>query len=708
MEAAPMMKTNLSLKPAVMLILLISAGLAGNIFKLPLFFGVDWLFGSIATMLILYIFGLPWGILSAVIAGSATYMLWKHPYAWIVLVFEAVFVGVLLKRGHKNLPLLDGIFWTFIGCPLVYLFHSVFVGFDTTSTIHVMFKQGLNGIINALIAGLILLHPVPVRFINRQLKNIGSPSFYHVIFNLLLAFVLIPALLITVMWSRHEIKNTEREIKNTLHMISHDLSSQIRYCHEQHSHKKELVSTASQMNDLLLQFSRHFSMTHGEFFVTVIDKDNTVIATNKKGVELFKKLEPQADWKKKELEADLYLLMPPIKNPMIRWKGSFYAKEEALGITTWKAIYEYPAHNHVDSLYRQFTANFVFMYLAAIIGLLVSAYVSSQLIRPLNQLLNASQRIPEKVFAGEEIKWPEDSILEVNHLVDTFRSITYNLQQMMQRLKEEKELLETHVEERTKEIKEAQEELRELNAGLEQKVADEVAKSREKDRMLLQQGRLAAMGEMLGAIAHQWRQPLNALALIIQNILDAYQHGECTEEYLKENVAKGINIINHLSQTINDFRDFFKPSRDMSKFGIKGAVEKAISIVEPAFKNNFISVSVETAEDVIVSGYPNEFSNVILNVLNNAKDALLESGTKKPEVKIKIFRKDNSAVVTVTDNAGGIPEEIIDKVFDPYFTTKEEGKGTGIGLYMAKMIIERNMGGNLTVRNVDGGAELRI
>jgi signal transduction histidine kinase len=250
--------------------------------------------------------------------------------------------------------------------------------------------------------------------------------------------------------------------------------------------------------------------------------------------------------------------------------------------------------------------------------------------------------------------------------------------------------------------------LKELNRTLEQRVAEEVEKGMEKDHLLIQQSRLAAMGEMLANIAHQWRQPLNAVGLIIQDFRDAYAYGELNKEYLDKKVEKGVEIIMHMSKTIDDFRNFFRPEKEKQTFLIREPIIKAASFIEAAYKHNGIELEIEIADDITAEGYPNEYAQVVLNILNNAKDALMESGAAKPRVSIRTFKENEKAVLTISDNAGGIPQDIIERIFDPYFTTKEEGKGTGIGLYMSKMIIEKNMSGKLTARNTNGGAEFRI
>ncbi len=258
------------------------------------------------------------------------------------------------------------------------------------------------------------------------------------------------------------------------------------------------------------------------------------------------------------------------------------------------------------------------------------------------------------------------------------------------------------------ELRRTEKALRSLNEELETRVRERTAELREKDRMLLLQSRQAAMGEMIGNIAHQWRQPLIALELFIRDVKACHESGQFTGEYLDSFVARSLRAIHQMSQTIDDFMNFLKPNKAKVPFTPREAVEKALSFMEWGAGRPTITFDCDEGGDVPVTGFLNEYTQVLLNILQNARDALAERDIAAPAVRIRAFGENGRSVVTVADNAGGIPEEVMARVFDPYFTTKEEGKGTGIGLYMSRMIIERNMGGRLTVRNTGDGAEFRI
>ena len=251
-----------------------------------------------------------------------------------------------------------------------------------------------------------------------------------------------------------------------------------------------------------------------------------------------------------------------------------------------------------------------------------------------------------------------------------------------------------------------QEQLESLNRSLQKRVDETVSELRQKDQVLISQSRQAAMGEMIGNIAHQWRQPLNVLAMVIANLQCAQQDQELTEAYMTESVATANRLIQKMSTTINDFRDFFNPDKKMVDFSAREQVALVVNMVEAAFEKNSITIVSESGNDCILQGFPNEYSQVVLNLLNNARDAIIETRATLGQIVIALQEKDGMGVVTVRDNGGGIAENVLDKIFDPYFSTKSTG--TGIGLYMSKMIIERNMNGRIEATTFAGGSEFSI
>jgi signal transduction histidine kinase len=251
-----------------------------------------------------------------------------------------------------------------------------------------------------------------------------------------------------------------------------------------------------------------------------------------------------------------------------------------------------------------------------------------------------------------------------------------------------------------------QNQLEALNRSLQQRVHEIVDELRQKDQVLINQGRQAAMGEMIGNIAHQWRQPLNVLAMLITNVHHAQQHNEMTDLYMNQSAATAHRLIQKMSTTINDFRDFFKPDKEMGAFSAANQIKLAIDMVEAGYKYNNIIIVISTDHDCILWGFANEYSQMLLNLLSNAKDSIVESGRQSGHITFTLREEGNMGVLTIHDNGGGIPETILPKIFEPYFSTKE--MGTGIGLYMSKMIIERNMNGRIEVKNVAGGCVFTV
>lgn len=235
-----------------------------------------------------------------------------------------------------------------------------------------------------------------------------------------------------------------------------------------------------------------------------------------------------------------------------------------------------------------------------------------------------------------------------------------------------------------------------------------VEELREKERLLMQQSRLAALGEMIGNIAHQWRQPLNTLGLLVQQLPLMEEEGELNGKVLDATVAQAMEVIYHMSRTIDDFRHFFRPDKEKVEFPLSQMVARAVALIEDNYRERRITLDIDAAGDQRIVGYPNEYSQVLLNLLLNARDAFEERPHEHPRVVIRVGGENGRSVVTITDNAGGIDDAILPRIFDPYFTTKDQDRGTGVGLFLSKTIIEKNMNGRLTARNTGEGAEFRI
>ena len=251
-------------------------------------------------------------------------------------------------------------------------------------------------------------------------------------------------------------------------------------------------------------------------------------------------------------------------------------------------------------------------------------------------------------------------------------------------------------------------ELEYLNNTLDTRIKEEINNRKKQEQLLIQQSKLAEMGEMISMIAHQWRQPLSALSTIIQNIHLRYSLDKLDKEYLDKQRVLSNALTEKMSKTIEDFRNFFKPNKEKHAFSIKDAISQTIFLIDDSFKSNSIKIEIQILDDIKLFGFESELSQVLLNILTNSKDAFLEKNIENPHILIKTKRIQTHIKILISDNAGGINESIINKIFEPYFTTKDSYNGTGLGLYMSKIIIEQNMQGELKVRNIPQGVEFTI
>ena len=254
-------------------------------------------------------------------------------------------------------------------------------------------------------------------------------------------------------------------------------------------------------------------------------------------------------------------------------------------------------------------------------------------------------------------------------------------------------------------------ELKSFHEYLKQRVEEEFSKRRESEALLIQQSKMAVLGEMIGAIAHQWRQPLTALSILLQDIRDEAEHGRIDQARLIEDTTEGARQIAFMDQTIDDFRTFLKPSKSREPFDAQESVRSVESLLSKLLLNDSIDVTLQVnTPQTTALGYPNEFKQALLNLFANARDAILTQKAKSRGngvIRVAFFNEGDKLLITLEDNGGGIDATILPRIFDPYFSTKGEG-GTGIGLYIAKTIIESGMGGTLTALNCEGGARFEI
>jgi signal transduction histidine kinase len=247
-------------------------------------------------------------------------------------------------------------------------------------------------------------------------------------------------------------------------------------------------------------------------------------------------------------------------------------------------------------------------------------------------------------------------------------------------------------------------ELNQYKNHLEIKVEQEIEKRKEKEKMLFQQSKLAAMGEMMDAVAHQWKQPINIINMQVDMMGYDFRDGVIDDDYVNNFQAKISSQIQHMNSTLDEFRSFFRPNKEISIFDIKNMIDKVLLLIKDELIKNNIIITIDSSRNFMINGSENEFKHLILNIINNAKDAFNDNNIRNRQIQINILNDKTSKSIEIIDNAGGIPSHIIDDIFKANVTSKKEGKGTGIGLYMSNQIAEKH-NGTLTVKDIENGAK---
>jgi C4-dicarboxylate-specific signal transduction histidine kinase len=252
--------------------------------------------------------------------------------------------------------------------------------------------------------------------------------------------------------------------------------------------------------------------------------------------------------------------------------------------------------------------------------------------------------------------------------------------------------------------------LEELNKNLEEKISLEIEKNREKDLQLFNSSKMASLGEMIDNIAHQWRQPLSGISTMASGMLIAKEYESLTDEMFTYYCNNIVETTQFLSETIDTFRDFIKEEKEVKKVILQERITKTLNIESATFNHHHITLidNVNYEQAIYVNLIVGELTQVLINILNNAKDALIRNGIEKPWIKIDLVQNEDKVIISIEDNAGGIPENVLPHIFEPYFTTKHQSQGTGLGLYMSYKIVTENLKGSLYAKNSQFGAKFFI
>ncbi len=243
---------------------------------------------------------------------------------------------------------------------------------------------------------------------------------------------------------------------------------------------------------------------------------------------------------------------------------------------------------------------------------------------------------------------------------------------------------------------------------LQKKVDNAIETLREKDHIIIKQSRQTAISELISNISHQWRQPLNTVMALIQDIEYSGQSADLSVEYLEQQSERAMGIIQEMSETIDDLRYFFEPDEEQEEFKIQDVISRCFKLLEPTLTVEGIELIISGNDEIYARGYRNDYAQAVLQIINNSRDALNGKEIKNKQIRILTGKSGKRSLVEISDNGGGIAEDVIEHIFEPYYTTKFKSPGRGLSLYMCQIVIEKNMGGMLTAGNNEDGAVMRI
>ena len=375
-------------------------------------------------------------------------------------------------------------------------------------------------------------------------------------------------------------------------------------------------------------------------------------------------------------------------------RGEFIITQESIPQTNWRYILVLDKASLLANSTMLKEQTDLIGYIA--LGFMVLFYVvflfillaraeafSSRILSPLNHLIEATKQFKEKLIPSQ---FKDSNIAEINILLENFHAMSKELQ--------------------------------ELYDSMDKKIKEGVIENMETQKMMIYQSRLAQMGEMISMIAHQWRQPLGSISAVTASIklkqslkkfnLDTPEGQEEQAAFIETSVTKIENYIQFLTTTIDDFRNFFRPDQHQDTTSLSLIIERSLKIIGKSLDVHKITLHTHNASTSELCTYETQVTQVVINILKNAQDALLEKKVEDGTIWLNAYDANGFFIIEIEDNAGGIPEAVLPKIFDPYFSTKAAKNGTGLGLYMSKTIIEEHCHGALSVENTPKGAKFTI
>ena len=429
--------------------------------------------------------------------------------------------------------------------------------------------------------------------------------------------------------------------------------------------------------------------------------------TNKNGIFLAHPDRPEfISQRKSILNSNIYkkFILKEKKHQQIRFVNKLgidsigiYGVSKNLG---WYIIVK----EDYNILYQTFNTTMWFTVLFIIVLLIISIYfsikLSKSILRPLDIVSSKMDEIAHGKYSDIITK---TNFIEINKLVLNFSLMQKKIHKRENTLESFNKKLEKKVDEKTLELKQ-------INESLEDRIQEEVIKNIEQEKQILESIKMVQMGEMIGNIAHQWRQPLSVISTSASGIKMNYEYGVLKEEDIPEYMDAIVKSTSFLSETIDTFRDFIKDKKEQKEIIIQKRIQDTLNIVDASLTNHNIKIrsNIHDTKPIKLTIVAGELDQVIINIVNNAKDALVEKKIKEALIILNVTDMNNKVLITIEDNAGGIPNDILPKIFDPYFTTKHKSQGTGLGLSMSYKIITNSLNGKLYVKNTKNGAKFFI
>jgi len=746
-------------REALFLLALTSTGLVGNYLNIELFFGVNFLFGSVATMIAVRTSGTLWGTLVGIAIGSYTYIIWGHPYAIIIFGLEAFFVGfIICSLKRDNMILIDVSYWLLIGVPLGWVSYYYQLGLSEPAVALVVLKQMANGITNVVLASFFVQFIPLAQLIN--FKGFASEqdnvSMYSAINTLLSIFIILPMWGATIMSGQDTLEqiqeNLDYVVKDTAEDVGRELASALDYYAKTFalatmselnqnnrvfldsavksfgeniipgvlntetisvdgeilfSYPKQRSGISKHVNQISalshqlhyisniygnddfegLQFVMIMPMVGGRFLATtfnpkVFGERLTEIALHGQHIELR---DGQgtiiASSDKRDLSGFVQginpnHLLPPNKQlpAMTRWRQAYWEDTVVfMGDNGWTIRVAVPMGKSIEFLQDDYSQKLLTMLL--VVALLLVPFLSRRLSSPIKGLTLAADMFTSSIERTDVI-WPKSNIKEVNSLVGQF-------QKFVQAINEKQLALSKLQGEQDRERKEAA-------------------------ALVIQASKLATLGEMATSVAHELNQPLNVIRMAAGNCRRKISKGIADPNYLSAKLERIEAQTARAAAIIDHMRMFGRETNEHPiLIDSRNVIENVLDLMGEQLRLADIELVIDLPQDCsTVLGHTIQIEQVILNLLTNASDAMAEND-REAKITLRVFEDDKSVYITLEDTGGGIPKDVLPRIFEPFYTTKAMGKGTGLGLSVSYGII-RDMNGTISAENNDDGVRFTI